>query len=301
MSIAQPNLPDDLFRQCVDYSPDTLIVLGPDGRCRHVSPASNLLLGRSPDELAGTSLAELAVEADRSIVEDLLSNLGSGRSSAVAAFRAGCAYGTWVWLEAAARRLPGSMGIVLSLRDISLRKEEAALLIEANDLLRRRATLDPVSCLTNRGHFVAAVQRELRRAQREAQPLSLLVVGVDDMRLFNDLYGRDAGDVALREVAIALEIALARPGDLAGRMKGPNFGVVLPATALAGAAPVADRLRQAVADLALEHAGTPSGRLTVTIGLACAGPRTKAETIMQEASCEMEVGRAARDPCFAGG
>ena len=278
-----------------------LVVLSPDGRCRHVSPASAHLLGRAPDELTGASLQDLVLEADHHIVGDLLAGVETGRSSTTAVFRAHCAYGTWVWVEASARRMPGGAGAVLSLRDISTRKEEEALLIEANDLLRRRATLDSVTCLSNRGHFVAALQREVRRAHREEQPLALLAVGVDDMRLFNDLYGRDAGDVALREVATAIEIALARPGDLAGRMKGPTLGVVLPATALAGAVPVADRLRQAVADLALEHAGTPTGRLTVTIGLACSGPRSKAETLMQEASCEMEVARAAQDACRAMG
>ncbi len=65
------------------------------------------------------------------------------------------------------------------------------------------------------------------------------------MRLFNDFYGRDAGDVALREVAAALGGALSRPGDLAGRVEGAALGVVLPGTDLPGAATVADRLRQA--------------------------------------------------------
>ena len=290
---------DAIFRQCVEFGPDTMVVLTADGQCRHVSPASGLLLGRSPGELVGTRLHDMALDPDRPVVAKLLAELGAGRPLAMAVFRARCAFGTWVWVEASAQRLPGQEGAVLSLRDISARKEEEALLIEANDLLRRRATLDPVTCLANRGHFTAALQRELRRAHRESQPLALLAIGVDDMRLFNDLYGRDAGDVALREVATAVEIALARPGDLAGRMRGPAFGAVLPSTDLSGAAPVAERLRQAVGDLALEHAGAPSGRVTVTIGLACSGVRAKAEALMQEACCEMEVARAAMEACNA--
>ncbi len=295
---SQADPSEAFFRQCVQFGPDMMVVLDLDGRCRQVSHASNLLLGRDPDELSGTSLRDLVMETDQHIVDDLLAGLVAGRSSAMAVFRTRCTYGTWAWVEASARRLPAGAGAVLSLRDISARKEEEAMLIEANDLLRRRATLDPVTGLANRGHFTAGLQRELRRAYREAQPLALLAVGIDAMRLFNDLYGRDAGDVALREVATAVEVALARPGDLAGRIKGATLGVILPATPLSGAAPVAERLRQAVADLALEHAGVPSRRLTVTVGFACAGPRATAGALMHEASCEMEVARAAQDACL---
>ena len=284
---------DQLLRQCVEFGPDVLMILGADGRCRHVSPASTSLLGRVPDELLGTHLRDLAVPADQPVVDGWLASLACGHN-ALTVFRAQCGFGIWTWVEASARRLPMGAGIVLSLRDVGVRKEEEALLIEANELLRRRATLDPVTCLPNRGHFIAALQRELRRVQREAQPLALLAVGIDDMRLFNDLYGRDAGDVALRETATAIKVALARPGDIAGRLKGPTIGVILPGTALAGTPPVVDRLRQAVGDLAVEHAGTPSGRLSVTIGIAVAEPRTKAEGLLHEATCEMEVGRAAR-------
>ncbi len=304
-TVASPEAPtmalEDLHQQIADFMPDVVVLVRPNGRCDHVSPASIPLLGRTPGELADTALQDLAIESDRHIVADLLGELNAGTSMTVASFRAQCGFGTWIWVEASARRLPAGAGAVLALRDISVRKEEEALLIEANELLRRRATLDPVTGLPNRGHFFATVERECRRAQRERGALTLLAVGVDEMRLFNDFYGRDAGDIALREIALAIEGALSRAADTAGRMSGPMVGVVLPGTDLAGAATVAERLRQAVNGMALEHAGVPSGRLTVTVSLVQADGRSRADALLREVVCEMEVARAASAPCLAAG
>ncbi len=76
------------------------------------------------------------------------------------------------------------------------------------------------------------------------------------------------------------------------------LGVLLPATDLAGAAAVADRVRQATATLRLEHAGEPSGRVTVTLGLACSDTLSKGATLVREAMCEIEVNRAASSSCL---
>ncbi len=285
--------PEDHYRQFVEFGPDLMVMVSPNGRCSHVSPASVMVLGRPPAALVGVDLHELVLDPDRHILGDMLAQLGSGISTALASFRIYGAFGTWIWVEAAARRLPAGAGAVLALRDITARKEEEALLIEANGLLRRRTTEDAVTCLPNHGHFIASVEREVRRANRDGTALCFLAVGINDMRLFNDFYGRSAGDVALREVAIAVAGALCRPGDLAGRLKGAMLGVVLPNTDLAGAAVIAERLRRAVTMLKLEHAGAPTGRLTVTVGLACAEARAKVAALVQEAVCEVEVVRAA--------
>lgn len=297
--LAEPS--DDLACRFMEYGPDVLVMLRPDGQCRHVTAASVPVLGRAPDTLAGRHLQDLVWEADHGAVGDLLDGLRNGAPSATATFRVQGAFGTWIWMEAHARRMPAGGGAVLALRDISARKEEEAVLVEANELLRRRATLDPVTSLPNRGHFAAALERELRRGYRDATPVSLIAVGIDEMRLFNDFYGRDAGDVALREVAAALGAALSRPGDLAGRVEGPALGIVLPGTDLPGAATVADRLRRSLAELGLEHAGLPSGRLTVTVSLVCAEGRTNAAALLREAACEMQVARAASLACLSPG
>ena len=294
VSNTSPSIPlEDPVRQLVEFGPDMMMVLRSDGRCRFASPASLSVLGRPPGSLSGVDLRELVLEADRHLLEDALAELRTGAAVSLTALRIYGAYGTCVWMEAHARRLPAGAGIVVVFRDIGARKDEEAVLVEANDLLRRRATLDPVTCLPNRGHFFATLERECRRAQREGTAIALLAISVDEMRLFNDFYGRDAGDVALREVAVAVEAALCRPGDMVGRLEGATLGVALPNTAAEGAANVADRLRQALAALELEHAGAPSGRLSVTVGLACHASRAKADKLLRHVLCEVEVARAA--------
>jgi diguanylate cyclase (GGDEF)-like protein/PAS domain S-box-containing protein len=285
--------PHDAFRQMVEFGPDVMVYVRPDGRCGQVSAASLRVLGRSAGSLIGADLREFVLDADRYLLDDLLTQLAVGEPGVPTAFRFYTIDTEWVWIEACARLLPGDAGAVLSLRDISMRKEEEAVLVEANDLLRRRATLDAVTCLPNRGHFTAAVERELRRAQREETTLALLVIGFDDLGGYNELHGRDAGDLALREIATAIESSLCRPGDSAGRLEGAMLGAVLPTTDLRGAAAVSDRIRLAVAALNLEYNAPEPRRVSVTVSFACSDRNAKADALLREAMCEVEVTRAA--------
>ena len=289
---------DDAFRQLVEASPDVMLMLSPNGRCRHVSAASLSLLGTQAAGLVGAKLRELVLEEDRPAIAELFHTLDSGVSSATACFRMPCAGGDWVWVEAHARQLPGAAGTVVALRDVTARKQDEIVLTEANELLRRRSTLDAVTGLPNRGHFTATVERELRRAAREEASVSLLAIGFDEMRPFNARYGRDAGDLALREVAEAVEAALCRPGDQVGRLAGAMLGAVLAHTEMAGAMAVADRVRRAVTELKLEHAGVPTGQVSVTVGVASVHSRGTCEMLLREAIGDLQVARAATGPCL---
>ncbi len=277
----------------VEFGPDVMVHVRPDGLCGQVSAASLRVLGRAATTLVGVDLREFVLDADRYLLDDLLTQLAVGEPGVPTAFRFYTVDTEWVWIEACARLLPDGVGAVLSLRDISMRKEEEAVLVEANDLLRRRATLDPVTSLPNRGHFIAAIERELRRGHREETVSAVLVIGFDDLGGYNETYGRDAGDLALREIATAVEGALCRPGDSAGRLEGAMLGVVLPSTDLRGAAAVAERIRLAVAGLDLEHSLAETGRVSVTVSFACSDRYAKADALLREAMCEVEVARAA--------
>ena len=84
-----------------------------------------------------------------------------------------------MWMEGNARRVPAGAGAVLALRDITARKQSEAVLEEANSLLRRRASEDPETGLANRGHFIASLERELRRARRDGVGLAVLAAELD--------------------------------------------------------------------------------------------------------------------------
>lgn len=276
-------LTEPALRLLVEAAPDVMVLLQPDGRCRHVSPASLPLLGHAPAVLAGANLRDLVLDDDRHAVGDLLERLGSGEPCPSVALRMRRNGGGWLWMEANARRVPAGVGAVLALRDITARKQGEAVLEEANSLLRRRASEDSTTGMANRGHFIATLDRELRRARRDGIGLAVLAVELERFGLFTDLYGYDAGEVAVSEVANAVRGALRRPGDFAGRLSGGALGLLLPATVAVGAAEVGKRLIAAVAEQRLEHAGAPDGFLSIGVGSACSAPNSVAHELVEAA------------------
>ncbi|TIT46044.1 MAG: GGDEF domain-containing protein, partial [Mesorhizobium sp.] len=102
---------------------------------------------------------------------------------------------------------------------------------------------------------------------RNAMPLSLLIIDVDWFKRFNDYYGHPAGDECLRVVSRCIEAAARRPADAAARYGGEEFALILPETDARGAFVIAENLRSKVRDLALGHAGSEKGIVTVSIGV----------------------------------
>lgn len=128
------------------------------------------------------------------------------------------------------------------------------------------ATHDALTGLCNRRHFIELVDRELARARRNGRPLALAIVDVDLFKDVNDRHGHIAGDGVLREIGDVLRAHL-REGDIAARIGGEEFAVLLPETALQAAAGLAERLRAAVARTRFAPGGAPQS-ITVSIGLA---------------------------------
>ena len=115
--------------------------------------------------------------------------------------------------------------------------------------------------------FDDMLAQEWLRARRRSAPLALLLADIDHFKLYNDHYGHTSGDVALREVAQALDKAIRRPGDLAARYGGEEFACILPDTDSVGAAQLAERLCQAVCDLGIVHAHSSAAQcVTLSIG-----------------------------------
>ncbi len=138
------------------------------------------------------------------------------------------------------------------------------------DTLREMAFRDGLTGVFNRRYFDERYQTEWRRAQRSGGPLSLIMIDVDHFKRYNDHYGHQAGDDCLRAVASALNGELNRPADLLARYGGEEFVCILPETGIEGARLEAERMRQAVEQLALPHAGVETGaRVTVSVGVAC--------------------------------
>ncbi len=138
---------------------------------------------------------------------------------------------------------------------------------QARDQLEEMTIRDALTGISNRRRFDDMLAQEWLRARRRSAPLALLLADIDHFKLYNDHYGHTSGDVALREVAQALDKAIRRPGDLAARYGGEEFACILPDTDSVGAAQLAERLCQAVCDLGIVHAHSSAAQcVTLSIG-----------------------------------
>lgn len=145
-------------------------------------------------------------------------------------------------------------------------KQQAADLQQALERIQRLATRDELTGLYNRRHLRDELAREAERAQRQRAPLALCLIDVDHFKPINDRHGHALGDEVLCGLSDLL-LRLTRTGDILGRWGGEEFLLLLPATPLAQAAEVVDRLR-AAAGAAMVSASLPELRVSFSAGLA---------------------------------
>lgn len=130
------------------------------------------------------------------------------------------------------------------------------------------AITDPLTKLYNRRHLQERLDQEVARALRYSHPLSVLLIDIDNFKLYNDLNGHLQGDAALRELAALLR-RHTRQADLVARFGGEEFVVILPEIDAASARAVAEKLRQTVEQTHFKGEEVlPGGNLTISVGLA---------------------------------
>lgn len=141
------------------------------------------------------------------------------------------------------------------------------------DLLRHLTFTDSLTGVANRRCFDEVMEREWRRCARFGHSLALIMADVDHFKAYNDHYGHQAGDHCLRSVAQALMQSAHRPGDLVARYGGEEFAILMPQQDAVGAVALANKMREAVIDLALPHAASATAsRVTLSMGAAAAIP-----------------------------
>ncbi len=145
-------------------------------------------------------------------------------------------------------------------------------LAAANERLYVLATTDALTGLANRRHFLERVSMELDRTHRYGRPLCLAMIDVDHFKMINDTYGHDAGDEVLRHLARIIQANIRR-GDVAGRVGGEEYAMLLLETSLKGAEQACRRLLEDVAR-SVTAVGGNSIHATVSIGITEAGDRT---------------------------
>ena len=139
-------------------------------------------------------------------------------------------------------------------------------LIRNAEMLEKLATVDSMTGLYNRRHFMVLSEAEWSRFQRYQRPLSLLMLDIDHFKSVNDRYGHAVGDETIISVAAACQNGK-RNSDVAGRLGGEEFAILLPETDAAQAMVVAERIRESIAG---QFLATHKVRFNVTasVGLA---------------------------------
>jgi len=171
--------------------------------------------------------------------------------------------------------------IVARLRSAGARKREMRLqrivdektsdLRKANEELLRLTMLDSLTGLANRRRFDQALAEECERLQRSDSTVSLIILDVDHFKALNDSSGHQKGDEYLVTLGRELMRAARRRIDLAARIGGEEFALILPATDGREAERIAEGIRHEVEALKLPHPASPtSAQLTVSVGVATA-------------------------------
>jgi diguanylate cyclase (GGDEF)-like protein len=147
--------------------------------------------------------------------------------------------------------------------DVSHEIEKERALAAARAELERLATTDAMTGLANRRVFEERIAAGFAEAARHERGFALMVMEIDDFKRRNDTYGHAAGDVALRELGRVL-LDTIRAGEVAARIGGEEFAILLPDSDGISAAPLAERIQTRLR----EWDASPMP-LTVSIGIAC--------------------------------
>jgi len=140
--------------------------------------------------------------------------------------------------------------------------------------LAHQAVIDPVTRLHTQQYFQEFLEREWRRASRDRQFVSMIMVEVDHFGAFNDRLGKAEGDAHLRSIADTLKPLIHRASDLVAHYGGAGkFGIVLGGTDSRGAMLLAERLRAAIADMKKPNPASSTAQIfTASVGVASVMP-----------------------------
>jgi diguanylate cyclase (GGDEF)-like protein len=161
-------------------------------------------------------------------------------------------------------------------------------------MLAQQARTDPLTGLHNRLKLSEDLERLHARSVRYAEDYCVAMCDVDNFKSYHDIYGHQAGDLALRAVAAALA-GQARTTDGVYRFGGEEFLLVLPNQSQLGAKALMERALDSVRDLKIAHSGDPLGQLTLSAGISAftAENRLDAETLLGEADAALYAAKAA--------
>ncbi len=170
---------------------------------------------------------------------------------------------------------------------------------QAEEVLRQEAVHDPLTGLFNRRYMEEMLEGEMRRAQRNRQPISIIMLDIDHFKQVNDTFGHAAGDAMLHKLGGFL-LEHVRGNDIACRYGGDEFVLILPNAPLDVARQRAEMLCAGARDLSVDLYGQALGPLNLSLGVAMFPHHgSTRETIMQAADAALySAKQAGRNQVF---
>lgn len=165
-----------------------------------------------------------------------------------------------------------------------------------NEVLEQLSITDGLTRLHNHRFFQDHLRREMKRAQRTGEPLSLILIDIDNFKALNDRWGHAVGDALLRMVAEVMNDAV-RETDLLARYGGEEFALVASQTDLDGARALAEKLRLALANARFPIEGEDGTRVSVTVSIGIAAFHGDEKALFNEADRALYRAKAAGKDC----
>ncbi len=295
-----------ISRILLEESQEMVVISYFDRSQRYVSPAVEQITGLTPHEYLATPVRELVHPDDLGAMTRAIAAVTRGTVSSVYRGRIRHRDGGYRWVEVLLRSCvdPDSkqaVGYVATVRDIGEQKKQEDLLASENLRLSEDASQDELTGIANRRLFNKTLVREVRRQTRNTSAMALLMLDVDYFKEYNDHYGHLPGDQCLKQVAGTLKRTLQRDSDLAARFGGEEFVILLPMTDCQGAEYLAQAVLEAIRALAIPHAHSPKGILTVSVGVACwpTGNPTDPRRLLQQADTALYRAKSAGRDTFS--
>ncbi|MDQ1307719.1 MAG: hypothetical protein QG671_3552 [Actinomycetota bacterium] len=272
-----------MFHLAMDGAPQGMAVVALDGTFLQVNPALCAMLGRDEQWLLAHSIQDVMhpddLDEDRSGRDELLRGAANAR---VRECRWRKSDNTELWVLQ-------STGLLRDEQELSLfyvsHVQDNTAAHRAKMELSYRASHDPLTGLINRDQLRARLSEVVNHPPRRGGSAGLLFCDLDFFKGVNDTYGHAAGDLVLRATAERIS-ATVRACDIVARLGGDEFVVVLSEVYdRFAAATVAEKIREAVSQpMSID---TDLVRVTISIGIACAGPETSPDTLLAQADAAL--------------
>jgi diguanylate cyclase (GGDEF)-like protein len=198
----------------------------------------------------------------------------------------------------------GALGFITDPADLDLLLSRARTLLDFKaylDTCEEAAFTDHLTGLANRRRFERQLAREIERTARYERPFCLLLIDIDDFKKVNDTFGHEAGDDAIRHLAKTLQEGI-RGVDLAARIGGDEFAVILPETDAVRGFEIGDRLRRAIQEIGINTADSATTGITASFGLVESSPgnQTTSELLASADAALYQAKHQGRDRVIQG-